>query len=56
MDMLERYQKEEDDLTDAVNNGEISDKEYHQCMRDLRNEMREGAEEAAAEAYDNYFY
>jgi len=51
-DWIERAEQE---LCDALNSGEITEKEFNEQMRDLMAEVRQGAEDAAAEAYDNYF-
>lgn len=33
---MDQFDIEEEELTNAVNNGEITEKEYRECMRDLR--------------------
>lgn len=49
------YDKACEQLDEALNNGEITQKEYREQMRDLREELRAGAEEAAEQARDNYY-
>ena len=48
---MDWFEKAEDELVEAVNNGEISQKEFRREMSDLRAELRMQAEEAAEEAY-----
>jgi hypothetical protein len=53
MSIDSQMEREEQDLCDRVNSGEISTTEYNQEMRDLQREYRGMAEEAAQDAYDN---
>jgi predicted RNA-binding protein associated with RNAse of E/G family len=46
------FEREEDELTNAVNAGEITQKEYQDSMRELRDEVRRMAEDEARNAYD----
>ncbi len=48
------YERAEDELVESLNNGEITQGEFHMAMRDLRNEVREYAQEAADQAYNDY--
>lgn len=48
------YERAEDELVGDLNNGVISESEFHMAMRDLNNELRAAAEEEAAQAYDAY--
>ena len=50
---MNQFEREEDELTDAVNRGEITQKEYQDSMRKLREEVRQMAREAAQDAYDS---
>jgi len=50
---MDWYDRAEQELVDALNNGEISNKEFHREMRDLNAKLRQQAEDAAAEAYDD---
>ena len=45
----------EDEICESLNNGEITQKEYDQQMSELMAEIRQGEEEAAAEARENYY-
>lgn len=45
-------ENQEQYLDEALNNGEISNHEYHEQMRELHQDYRAQAEEAAQEAYD----
>lgn len=45
------YDREEEQLVDDFNTGRISRAEFDRAMRDLRDEVRGMAEEAAEEAY-----
>lgn len=51
---MDWYERAEDELVDSFNSGEISEAEFNQGMRDLAEEARCGAENAATEAYQNY--
>jgi len=43
-----------DQLAESVNNGEISDAEFHREMRELNAELRDAAEDAAENAYHGF--
>lgn len=45
--MTDPYEQAEQDLVDAVNSGEISDREFRAEMSALRAEIRQEAEDAA---------
>lgn len=47
------FDRAESQLVDAVNAGEISERDFREQMRDLRDQLREMAEEAAERAYDD---
>jgi len=47
------YEKAEDELCDALNNGEITEAEFNREMRALADELRGMAEEAAEGAYND---
>lgn len=47
------YERAYDELVDDLNNGVITRSEFDAGMRDLRDELREAAEEEAQAAYDN---
>jgi hypothetical protein len=49
---MNAWEREEDALVEQFNNGEISRKEFDQEMRELHQDMRAAANEAAQEAYD----
>ncbi len=49
---MDQYEREEDALLEQLNNGEITQKEFHAAMRELRDDVRMEAEMAAEEAYD----
>ncbi len=49
---MDQYEREEDALIEQVNNGEITQKEFNERMRQIRDDVRMEAEMAAAEAYD----
>ena len=44
------YERAMEALTEQVNNCEITDAEFHAAMRDLNDELRSQADEAAEEA------
>jgi len=46
--------KAEQELCDSLNRGEITEKEFNEQMRDLMAEARQGAEDAAEAAYNDY--
>ena len=48
-------EKAEDEICEALNNGEITEREYNQQMDELMAEVRQGAEQAADEARDEYY-
>ena len=50
---MDQYEREEDALVEQLNNGEITQKEFHEAMRELRDDVRQQAEMAAEEAYDD---
>ena len=50
MNIIER---EEQLLEDEYNAGEISQKEFNRLIKELHNDYREQAEEAAQNAYDD---
>lgn len=47
------FEKEEDELCQAYNRGEISLEEFNNEMRELRYQLQAIAEEEAQAAYDN---
>ena len=47
------YEREEDRLVEAVNNGEISNADFDKEMRKLNDELRGAAEEAAEQDYND---
>ena len=47
------YERAYDELVDDLNNGVITRSEFDAGMCDLRDELREAAEEEAQAAYDN---
>ena len=47
--------KAEQELDESLENGDISENEHKVEMRRLRQEMREGADEAAQNARDEYY-
>lgn len=49
---MDPYEREEQALCEAYNEGEITLAEYNQAMRELQADYREAAREAAQEAYD----
>ncbi len=46
------YERAEDELCEELNNGEITLTEYNRAMRDLNDELRQSAQEAADDAYN----
>lgn len=52
--MTNWYEKAEDELVNQVNDGEITEREFRQGMRDLNAEYRQGEEDAAEYARENY--
>ena len=48
-------ERAEQELCDALNDGSITEKEFNEQMRDLMAEVREGAQEVADAAYDDYY-
>lgn len=50
-----QMEREEQDIGDRYNSGEISLSEYNSEMQSLQREYRAFAQEAAQEAYDNEF-
>lgn len=53
MSIDSQMEREEQDICDRHNNGEISLSEYNREMQSLQREYRAMAEEAAQDAYDN---
>jgi hypothetical protein len=51
---MDWFEKAEDELCEQLNNGEITEREFNREMHDLRDEARQGAEDAAQDAYDDY--
>jgi formiminotetrahydrofolate cyclodeaminase len=51
--MSDWFEREEERLVDAVNDGEISEQDFRKEMRYLRDELQRQAEEAAERAYDD---
>ena len=47
------YEREEDRLCEAINSGEISRSDFDKEMRNLNDELRGAAEEAAEQAYND---
>ncbi len=47
--------KAEEQIERDYEYGEMTDKEYKQAMRDLREELNAAAQESAQDAYDNYY-
>ncbi len=50
---MDQYEREEQDLYDQLERGEISDKEFNEYMRELQRDYQGSAEAAAQEAYEN---
>jgi len=46
---------QEQEIEQSYENGEINNAEYNRQMRDLRDELRGCAEEAADQARDDYY-
>ena len=53
MSIDRQIEREEQDICDRYNSGEIDDKQFSQEMRELQAECRAMAEDAAQEAYEN---
>ena len=51
--MSDWYEKAEHELTQQLNNCEITDHEFELAMRDLTAELRDSAEQAASDAYQD---
>lgn len=51
--MADWCERAEHELTEQVNNGEITDHEFELAMRDLMAELRDCAEKAASDAYQD---
>lgn len=51
MNQYEWFEKEEAELVELLNNGEITEKQYNEEIRELRYNYKFMAEEAASEAY-----
>lgn len=52
MNIERQYEREERDIDERLNRGEISNDEYWKELRDLQRDYRSAAEEAAQDAYD----
>ena len=50
---MDWYDKAEEELVEALNNGEISNSEFQREMRELNAELRDQAHQAADEAYND---
>jgi uncharacterized membrane protein len=48
------YERAEDQLENELADGEITDKEFNDQMRDLNEEYEQCRNDAAQDAYDNY--
>ncbi|MEW7985330.1 MAG: hypothetical protein AB2748_22415 [Candidatus Thiodiazotropha endolucinida] len=48
------FERAEDELVEQLNNGEITREEFNREMRELREDLRAGAEEVAQNAFDDY--
>lgn len=53
MSIQDEIQREEQDICDRYNNGEIDDREYNEEMNHLHRQYEYMAEEAAQGAYDD---
>lgn len=51
--MPTQYEREEDALVEALNEGRITQQEYNREMRELQRDYRAAAEESAQRAYDD---
>ena len=51
--MSDWYERAEHELTQQLSRGEISDHEFELEMRNLIAELRDSAEQAASDAYQN---
>lgn len=51
--MADWYERAEHELTQQLNNGEITDHEFELEMRNLTAELRDSAEQAASDAYQD---
>ena len=47
------YDKAELQLGESLENGDISEEEYHEEMKNLNEELRQSAEDKAQEAYND---
>ena len=54
--MNDWYDRAEAQLEDDLESGAITEKEFREEMRELNREYEQAAQDAAAEAYDNYYY
>lgn len=50
---MDAYEREEKILCDAVNSGEMTQAEFDRCMKELYEQLREEAQQAADEAYEH---
>ncbi len=48
------YEREENELVEALNNGELTEKEFNQEMDALMSDVRREAQEAADNAFEDY--
>lgn len=51
--MADWFERAEHELSEQLNNGEITDHEFELEMRNLMAELRDSAEQAAADAYQD---
>ena len=49
-------EREEEQLAEQFENGELTSKEYQEAIRDLQREARACAELEAGQARDDYYY
>ena len=50
---MDWFDREAQALCDALDNGEITEKEFNSEMRDMRSELQQQAEDAGEEAYND---
>ncbi len=48
------YEKAEKEISDELENGDMSNDEYKEAMRDLNDEYEQCRQDAADEAFENY--
>ena len=46
------FEREEESLERDLSEGRMTQKEFNDCIRDMRRELQESAHEAAQDAYD----